>query len=172
MRAYVVGSFALFAVAGLLVAGEKPAPKTSKATPALEKLKTLAGEWEAKQDDGSVVKVTYKIVSGGSGVLETLNPSEPVEMITVYHLDGDRVMLTHYCAMNNQPRMRSDGLSADGKRLVFKFVDITNLASPDEAHIHDLTVTFEDETHFTQEWTHYENGKAGEPTVFHFTRKK
>jgi hypothetical protein len=172
MRRYVYKSVLVLLAAGALIAGEVGGvTKPSKATPGLEKLKALAGEWEAKTDEGTTT-VSYKVVSAGSCLLETMNHAKNADMITVYHLDGDRLMLTHYCTLNNQPRMRADGLSAEGKKLTFKFVDATNLASPGEGHMHDLTVTFVDENHFTQEWTYYKDGKPDDTAVFRYERKK
>jgi hypothetical protein len=60
---------------------------------------------------------------------------------------------------------------ADAKTIKFRFADITNLSKPGAGHIRDLTVTFEDKDHFTQEWTSVENGKEGSHT-FHWTRKR
>ena len=31
------------------------------------------------------------------------------DMISMFNLDGDRVVLTHYCAAGNQPRMVASG---------------------------------------------------------------
>lgn len=87
----------------------------------------------------------------------------------MYHRDGAGLVATHYCSIGNQPRMRA--ADADAKTIRFRFADITNLASPDGGHIKDLTVTFQDADHMTQEWTSVENGKE-HVEVFHWTRKK
>ncbi|MCK7511304.1 MAG: hypothetical protein MZV70_49445 [Desulfobacterales bacterium] len=60
------------------------------------------------KDNGPAVSVTYRITANGSVVLETLFPGTDHEMLTLYHLDNDRLGLTHYCAMGNQPRMELD----------------------------------------------------------------
>ena len=91
-------------------------------------------------------------------------------MVTIYHLDGDSVILTHYCMADNQPRMRASGLSADGKLLDFKFVDATNLAKPTDMHMHALKMTFVDTDHITQEWVHSADGKE-EPMVIPLARR-
>jgi hypothetical protein len=87
----------------------------------------------------------------------------------MYHRDGAGLVATHYCSMGNQPRMRA--ADADASTIRFRFADITNLAKPDGGHIKDLTVTFQDADHMTQEWTSVENGKE-HAEVFHWTRKK
>ena len=52
----------------------------------------------------SVIKVT----AGGSAVHETLFPGSAHEMVSVYHLDGADLVMTHFCALGNQPRMKAD----------------------------------------------------------------
>ncbi|HET9480961.1 MAG TPA: hypothetical protein VFP98_04325, partial [Candidatus Polarisedimenticolia bacterium] len=90
-----------------------------------ERLKSLEGTWRGKAPDGAPVTVTYKVIAAGSAVMEQLSVEN---MITVYHADGDNLMLTHYCAGNNQPRMRASAAGQDGSVLSFHFVDATNLA--------------------------------------------
>src|SRR5262245_33835119 len=70
-----------------------------------EKLKSLAGEWQAQGPHG-LTKVSYEIVSGGTAVMETIIPPQEPTMVTLYHRDGDQLMMTHYCSGGNQPRMR------------------------------------------------------------------
>src|SRR5439155_12763788 len=95
-----------------------PAVKTN---PGFEKLKKYVGEWQGKRPDGSPIHLSSKLVSNDSAIMETLE--EHNGMITVYHPDGDRVMLTHFCALGNQPRMASGPVTADDKAIDFNFVD-------------------------------------------------
>jgi hypothetical protein len=75
--------------------------------PGFEKLKTRVGDWEGKNAEGKPARVSYKIVSSGTAVMETLDPEGEMEMVTVYTQDLDQVAVTHYCSANNQPRMRT-----------------------------------------------------------------
>jgi len=161
----------LVLMGAMLFAEEKAkAPKTS---PEFEKLKTLAGEWSAKTKDGQPVGVFYKIVSNGSALMETLNMGKDEgTMITVYHLDGDNLMMTHYCSANNQPRMKAEPASGEVKSLAFSFLDATNLTAPDSGHMHRLVVTFQDKKHMTQDWTWREYGKDAYTETFRYERKK
>ena len=59
------------------------------------------------------------------------------DMITMFNLDGDRLLMTHYCACGNQPRMVASA-SPDGKTITFDFLDATNLATPDAGHMNRL----------------------------------
>lgn len=151
-------------VAGLLVL---PVAAGNGVDDAWNRLRSLAGEW---QGAGGKAGVTYTIVSGGSVVMESMNtPAPQPDMVTMYHRDGTGLVATHYCSIGNQPRMRAP--AADATAIRFRFADITNLAKPEAAHIRDLTVTFQDNDHFTQEWTSVENGKE-HTEVFKWTRKK
>src|SRR5262245_10260387 len=75
------------------VAGKAAAPSK------LDIIKKLAGDWVEVKDGKPTDKVvtTYRITAGGSAVEEVLFRDTPHEMITLYHLDGDDLMLTHYC---------------------------------------------------------------------------
>lgn len=167
---FFLGSLLL--TGALLFADEKA--KAPKSTPAFEKLKTLTGEWSAKTEDGQDVKTTYKLVSNGSALMETMDMGKKGEgtMVTVYHLDGSNLMLTHYCSANNQPRMKAEPGAGEIKSLIFSYLDATNLAAPDSGHMHRLVVSFQDKNHMTQDWTWREYGKDAFTEVFKFERKK
>ena len=81
--------------------------------PGFDRLKSLEGTWTGRSgwDEGAdkgagEVTVIYKVTAAGSAVQETLFPGTPHEMVTMYHMDGADLMLTHYCAAGNQPRMK------------------------------------------------------------------
>ena len=91
------------------IAAESKGAKSSPDRAAFEKLKSLAGEWTGQTgQEGKVQEVSavYKTTSNGSVVMETLFPGSPHEMVTVYYLDGEHLVLVHYCAAGNQPRMK------------------------------------------------------------------
>ncbi len=140
----------------------------SAAEAGFEKVKSLAGDWQGKDPEGKPVTLTYKVISGGSAVMEEMSHGS---MVTMYHLDGGHLMLTHYCEAKNQPRMRTTGLTADGKTLDFAFLDATNLTRPTDPHMVALTLTFKDPDHINQKWTYTEGGKD-QPETFEFTRQK
>ena len=142
----------------------------AKASPVLEPLAALSGSWEGQSADGKSVKATYQVVSAGSCVMETLEPPEGGTMVTMYHVDGGRLVMDHYCSVNNVPHMRA-ARSADPKHLDFTFVSAANLAAPGDMHMHGLKFSFDDADHFTQEWTLRAKGKD-QPYVFRFARAK
>jgi hypothetical protein len=122
-------------VLGLIAAS---AQAETPAEAKFEKIKALAGEWESTE--GPVpTKLIYRVTAGGSAVVETIFPGQPHEMVTVYHMDGETLMCTHYCAAMNQPRMRCTKL--DGDTLAFQFLDITNAKDKDAACISQIDLT-------------------------------
>ncbi len=123
-----------------------------------EKIKSLAGEWQGKRAmDDKTVNVTYELVSNGSTVMETLMPADEPNMVTMYHLNGDKLMMTHYCAVNNQPRMES--VSSEGGMVKFALKDITNLAKEEDGHMVGMSIAFKDADHITHTWTFKQEGK-------------
>ncbi len=140
-------------------------------SPGFDQLKTLVGDWQGREENGKTYRASYKLVSGGHALLEVLTPPDESEMVTVYHQDGNRVAMTHYCTANNQPHMRTAALAGPAKELDFTSVGVSNLASPTAGHMHALVVILDDKDQFTQKWTWRENGKD-RVEVFHFTRKK
>ena len=65
--------------------------------------------------------------AGGSAVQETQFPGTPMEMVSVYHLDGADLVMTHYCVLGNQPRMKADPKSPADK-IHFTFASGTKVA--------------------------------------------
>jgi len=150
-----------------------PSAPAAKSPASFQQIKSLLGEWEGKLPDGKSASLTYRLVSSGTAVMETMNPSDAQDMVTIYYPDGDRLMLTHYCASNNQPRMRTDAGSTDPKQLIFSYVDATNLGGSKEGVMTGLTVTFVDADHFTQTWTWMDKiGGTPSTVTFPYSRKK
>jgi hypothetical protein len=135
-----------------------------------EQFKQLAGEWVGKKD-GMELRASYKVTAGGTAVVETIFPGTDMEMVTVIHMDGDDLRLTHYCMLGNQPQMKAAGKGDTGK-IEFKFVKATNLKSPKEMHMHDATFTFVDTDTLRVEWTHCMDGNVGSHGALELKRKK
>jgi len=138
-------------------------------TPAshFDQLKKLAGTWEGKTAEGKPVSITLQVVSDGSALMQ-LDQGE--NMVTMYHPDNDRLLMTHYCSAHNQPRMQAE-VSPDGKRFTFNFLDATNLAAPDAGHMQRMVLTIEDANHMTERWFFVDGTKEMTET-FKFARKQ
>jgi hypothetical protein len=131
----------------------------SQCQPEFDQIKSLAGDWEGKSAGGDPVHINYKVVSGGTAVMESIIASSEPQMVTLYYLDGDHLMMTHYCMANNQPRMRADAATSSRNAIKFTFVDATNLASPDVGHMHAHAIIWKDADHVRQEWTWRDKGQ-------------
>ena len=142
----------------------------SEAQKSFNQLKSLTGTWEGKTPDGKAVEVSFRDTAGGSALMSEISGYRSEEMITMFHLDGaNRLMMTHYCGAGNQPRMQASA-SPDGKTLTFKFVDATNLESPESGHMDHVVIALLDPNHHTEEWTFTNHGKEMNQ-VFDLRRK-
>ena len=161
------------AVAAILLVGGGFAPagraKARSVSP-LDQLLPLVGEWEGTSGNGASVKLTYTLVSGGSALMERIQPSNEAEMITIYTAEGDHLRVTHYCSMGNQPEMETAAISGKPQRFMFELTTVKGMKTADEGHMTALVLTMVDKDHLTQEWTFLEDGKK-EANVFKYTRK-
>ena len=135
------------------------APK-SAAHPGLEKMKKLAGTWLVADKDGKPtdqVASVIRVTAGGSAVQETLFPGQPHEMFSVYTTEGPDLVMTHYCVLGNQPRMKADPKSLPNQ-LAFKFAGGANLDPKKDKHMHEATLTFIDDDHMELLGVGWENG--------------
>jgi hypothetical protein len=146
------------AAVGLLLFVGTAAWAQSDAQKALEKLKSLVGTWQGKTVKGESVEDTYRLTAGGTAVIgEDKMATE--DMLSLFYVDGDRLLMTHFCPSGNQPRMQAT-LSPDLKTTSFDFLDATNLPSPQAGHMHRAVYIFSDSDHYTQEWTWMQDGKG------------
>jgi hypothetical protein len=148
-------------------------PGATQAKAALEKLKSLAGDWEGKDNMDMPAKTNFKVMVSGTTVMETLSPTGMggEDMVTLYTVDGDSIRIVHYCPTNNQPRMRATPGAGEIKELTFEFQGAGNLPDESVGHQHKLVLRFDDADHITESWTWRAKGKDT-PMVVHFTRKK
>jgi hypothetical protein len=130
----------------------------SDAQKSFEQLKSLAGSWEGKNSMGQSVQVSYRMTAGGSALMsEIVGHGET--MISMINFDGpNRLLLTHYCAVGNQPRMQASA-SPDGKTITFNFLDATNLDSPQSGHMDHVVIALLGPDHHTEEWNFIDHGK-------------
>jgi hypothetical protein len=115
----------------------------------LETMKRLVGTWVAADKDGQptdqVVSI-IKVTAAGSAIHETLFPGQPHEMVSIYTVDGPDLIMTHYCALGNQPRMKADPKSP-ANQIRFEFAGGSNLDPAKDKHMHAATLTIVDDDH-------------------------
>ncbi len=148
----------------------KPESSTSKspqsvvydAGSAFEFLKTLTGEWERSGDDhdhgGQSHSVKFRPTAAGSAVMETIFEGEPMEMISIYHMDGDDLLLTHYCALQNAPIMKFVKSDKPGE-IKFAFHGGTNFDPKSDAHVHEGAMQIKDANTLESSFVGYSGGK-------------
>lgn len=141
----------------------------ANAVDAFERLKGLVGEWEGSfewsgaRSGGGEIRATYSLSGYGSTVIENLFDGTEISMTSVYHLDGEELRMTHFCAAANQPRLRAS--STQGDILRFEFVDITNLADPADGHVHGFELHFKGPDHLNLRFTFLQEGKESYENV-------
>jgi hypothetical protein len=150
----------LIAISAVVCLAAMSAAAQSSNQRSFDLMKSLTGNWEGKTDRGNV-HVSYKLTAGGSALMAEIQSEmqgKSDDMISMIHLDNGRLLLTHYCAAGNQPRMQATA-SPDGKTITFDFVDATNLASSETGHMQRVSFTFVDANHHVEEWHFAVGGK-------------
>ncbi len=163
MKALRIAACILIMLSAAVVFGQSDAQKS------FDQLKSLTGSWEGKNSQGEPVTVSYRMTAGGSALMSEID-GHGEQMISMIHFDGaNRLLLTHYCAVGNQPRMLAVA-SPDGKTFTFKFLDATNLDSPQSGHMDHVVIAMLDANHHTEEWNFTDHGKEMKE-VFDLTRR-
>jgi hypothetical protein len=141
----------------------------SDAQKSFDKMKTLAGSWEGRvvgtgtPMDGTQLRVTLRVTSRGNALVHEMTQSaSPDDPITMFYLDGDRLLLTHYCDAGNRPRMTGK-LAPDGKSVDFEFLDVAG--NTQYGHMHHAIFTVIDANHHAEEWTFMQGDKPVQARV-------
>ena len=138
----------------------------SDAQKSFDQLKTLAGSWEGHvttvpqqaELEGKLMQVSLRATSMGHALMhEMTGAGRPDDPITMLYLDGDRLLLTHYCDAGNRPRMAGK-MSPDGKTVEFAFLDVDG--STQYGHMHHAVFTVIDANHHTEDWSFMEGDKV------------
>jgi hypothetical protein len=143
------------------VAQTPPVAQQSEAQKSFEQLKTLAGEWDgpvtmpmpvgAPSMPAMSAHVVLRVTSTGNAVHHEMTmPGRPDDPITMFYLDGDRLLVTHYCDAGNRPRFATR-VSPDGRTFDFDFLDLSG--PPEHGHMQHVAFTFIDANHHTEEWS-------------------
>jgi hypothetical protein len=135
---------------------------------AFAQLQTLVGEWEGKTEKGRALKVSYRLTANNTVLVETWTLGPTRESLTLYHMDNESLLATHYCPVGNQPRLRfKEGGSAS--LFAFEFASATNLPKPEAAHQHRFEMELLQPNSFARSETYLENGK-GDPERIVYSR--
>jgi len=119
-------------------------------------LDTLLGTWTGRTKEGRAYTVAFRHTAGDSVLVETWTLASGRESMTLYALDGERLLATHYCPQGNQPRVEYTGTDAAG-RWQFRFVDGTNLHVPGRSHQHAFWLKLDADGSFERGETYVDN---------------
>ena len=116
----------------------------------------LTGTWSGTTSSGKTQHVSFRSTAAGSVLVETWTLGAGRESMTLYSLDGDRLIATHYCPQGNQPRLEYIGTDA-AARAQFRFVGGANLHVPGRSHQQAFWIHFDGEREFSRGETYVEN---------------
>jgi hypothetical protein len=161
-------AFSLLLLGAMAVAASPDQPVNAQA--AFAKLKTLAGEWQAETPKGKA-HVSYELIAGGSVLLERDSMPDEGSMITAYHLDGDRLVLTHYCMAGNQPHMVAQRFDNQSGELEFVLDGGSNLnAGP--GHMREARFHLISANRLDAAWNFLKNDNTTFTENLHYSRMK
>lgn len=155
---------ALLVMAATVCRGEDAPTTKLNTNPAFDRLKSLAGTWVEADAEGKPTEKVFSVIrvtAGGSAVHETIFPGGDMEMVSVYHMDNDDLLMTHYCMLGNQPRMKADPKSPKNQ-IRWQFVGGTNFDPAKDAHMHSSVVTFVDDDHIEIAGEAWDGGKPSQ----------
>jgi hypothetical protein len=138
-------------------------PPPSHAAGAFDQLKALQGTWKGTNGKGHEETSTFRVIANGSVLeqreQETKDAAGKGLMSTMFQLDGNRLMATHFCGAGNAPRLVASGFDDAAHTVTFTYLDGVNLPSRDHGHMDKVVLHLVDANHFTAHWTWYEDGK-------------
>ena len=151
---------AAFILALTLSVGMVPADDGATGRAAFENLKRMAGSWSGQSTRGWTESADYRILAGGSTVLELSHDAHPEEaMATVFYLDGDELWLQHFCMAKNAPRMKATRIADGGRKVWFTFVDGVNIPDRSRGHMDSAYFEFRADRTVLTRWTWYQDAK-------------
>jgi hypothetical protein len=143
----------------------------TKESAALDQLRALRGDWEGTftwsggRNATGKMDAQYYTTGNGSAVVENLTIDGTPSMTSVYHLDGEDLRMTHFCAAQNQPRLKATAFDLSSGQITFSLVDITNLRSPTAGHVQGVEVRFLGPDHVTLRFRFTGEGKESDELV-------
>jgi hypothetical protein len=150
----------------------------SDAQKSFDELKALAGSWEGhvstvppqSEIEGKLMQVSLRVTSMGNAMVHEMSGAgRPDHPVTMFYLDSDRLLLTHYCDAGNRPRMAGK-MSPDGKTVDFEFIDVAG--STQYGHMHHAVFTLIDANHHIEDWTYMQPGDKPVHAHFELQRAK
>lgn len=140
-----------------------------KASAELQRMKALEGNWtvtEKTAEEGSkTTTIQYKVTSGGTAVIETIDPGTEHEMITVYHDKAGKLAMNHFCMLGNQPEMEL--MSSTGTKIELQESAASKSLLNGQLRMSSVVIEQPDANTLVETWGGTNaDGSAGKPMVF------
>jgi hypothetical protein len=147
-------------------------------------LKSVAGTWQGSvttepkmpDADGVAIEITMRVTSRGNALVHEMQAAGTAldftrydHPVTMLYVDGDRLLLTHYCDAGNRPRMVARA-SSDGKKVEFDFLDLSG--GNENGHMYHAVFTVIDANHHLEDWTYMMPGDKPVHAHFDLQREK
>ncbi len=183
-------SFVLFSLSTVAFAQSEAPKATGQVAPSgaqksFDTLKTLAGTWQGPvkveppqpdMGDGTAIQISLRVTSRGNALVHEMfepgkadDPTRYDHPLTMLYLDGDRLLLTHYCDAGNRPRMVAR-TSPEGKTVEFDFLDLSG--GNQYGHMYHAVFTIIDANHHREDWTYLMPGDKPVHAHFDLARAK
>jgi hypothetical protein len=143
----------------MLHTGEIRCEDKLSGTEVFRQLGSLVGTWSGHFSSGSAYTVTFRYTAAQSVLVETWTLGSGRESMTLYALDGDRLLATHYCPQGNQPRLQYTGVDNTG-RWQFRFRDGSNLHVKGRSHQQAFWMKLQADGTFERGETYVDNDAA------------
>jgi hypothetical protein len=151
--------------------GHGPPPP---ADPRFEILKQLEGTWAGEPAGADMPSSVFEfnVTAGGHAVEEREMIGSPMEMVTLYYMEGNDLVATHYCMLGNQPKLQAAKKVVDDSLVFACNGKPGNATSHDEQHVHGWTMRLRDDgsLHYSAELI--EGGELAEAPSFVLTRQQ
>lgn len=162
-RAAIAAAIMACALAGYAPVKAEEARSTSSIQ--FETIAALTGEWRVLEH--ASLRLVFEPTAGGSVIIERWMHGDRMHSLTVYHLDGERLIATHYCPQGNQPRLAATP-SGSGE-IRFTFLDATGLDS-NESYQHELSLERNADGTVSRAESYWGSDGAGEESTFTLVR--
>jgi hypothetical protein len=122
----------------------------------------VAGDDHASHERAATARSSGSFKTKGSGSIVVLTTrsgkTDESESVSVFHMDGQDLFLTHYCGLyRNAPLMKFEKTARPGE-IRFAFAGGTNFDQRVQAHMHDGVFRVIDSKTVEETYTVYTNG--------------
>ncbi|MBZ0112196.1 MAG: hypothetical protein K8J08_07040 [Thermoanaerobaculia bacterium] len=130
---------------------------------AFQELASLEGNWGLR-DSEKDFRISFELIANQTVLVETWFSNGQKHSLTVYHLDHDRLLATHYCPQGNQPRLLHKP-GSETEAIAFEYLDATNLPSLEQSHQSSLSFDLSNPSGLLRRTESYRQGDEEESST-------